>query len=216
MNDQIKLTLNLEKSSVSQLLKQRLKEVKQVLARNSYSMSKYQVSFNQIQFAQKVSCLLKYESKVKLQTTHSQIWLNEHNIKKVKDEYKFVSQAYQQVIDKYVKTYNPFQNQDILYNPRKRYYTANVSDSMSEKDFIDLGDSVYVNPLNSISRVARSGSDCNSESYSLGENSDEYVSSETDTCSANSGEVKYSTFSDIPEGYDYSKELYIVSCHLDE
>ena len=53
-------------------------------------------------------------------------------------------------------------------------------------------------------------------SYPFMINSDENNSSETEVSSVSTIDSKESSFSKIPENYDYSKELYIVDSHLSE
>ena len=61
-------------------------------------------------------------------------------IQEVKKEYNFVWQAYQQLTDKYVKAYDPFNNRDILLRSRRRNNTDNFSStSLSDRGSVDFG-----------------------------------------------------------------------------
>jgi hypothetical protein len=131
---------------------------------------------------------------------------------KVKREYKLIAEAYQNHNDRYVNTYEAFNSKSILSKPRKRFNTAIKTGSWSEKNFLDIQPSINRLELTGYGEYEEreiANSEAKSESYSRTENSDEANSSETEASSLTNSDSKGSVYHEIPDNYDYSKELYI-------
>ena len=138
LNDQIKAVYNNELKILIRNLKEK-KDWKSNL-QNKSSINKYQTEFNINQYTSKIISTCMYQSKAQMQIKNDYIWLNNSMIQEVKKEYNFVWQAYQQLTDKYVKAYDPFNNRDILLRSRRRNNTDNFSStSLSDRGSVDFG-----------------------------------------------------------------------------
>ena len=168
-----------------------------------------QVKYNQMAYCDKLTTGLLYEQKLDQLKSNSYIWVDKILVQKVKNEYNFVSNAYQQLHSQYMKTFDPFTDNCILTRDRKWFKTSRTKSSFSDADLNEA-----TNPDLSNTPDHHRKSEVSSGSQSKANSTDDMNSSDISSSSLSSSGTKTThNNTNITDQYDYSRGLYVEQCH---